>query len=114
VGREGALNFNPFSLAEEYRQLASEWAELNGKASRLEEMRKSIRAELSNHYRAKAKSMAEAESQAEADPLYKKHIADMVEARTAANIAKASLDGNEWRLKLMQTLEATKRAEMRL
>jgi hypothetical protein len=38
----------------------------------------------------------------------------MVEARTAANIAKASLDGNEWRLKLMQTLEATKRAEMRL
>lgn len=106
--------FNPFQLAEEYRQLAQEWAHLNGEASRLEEMRKSIRAELTNHYRAKAKSMAEAESQAEADPIYKKHIADMVAARTAANVSKASMDANEWRLKLMQTLEATKRAEMRL
>lgn len=103
---------NPHYVHEKFVAAGTKWAELNGLASRLEEMRKSVRAQIMT-------SMGEtkvnrAEMLAECDPAYTQHIEKMVEARTKANIARAEYDAIKAWLELTRTLESSKRAEMQM
>ncbi len=90
------------------------WAVLDGKARELEEIRKSIRAEISNQGRRDGLSATAADSEAEAKPQYRAHVQEMVTARTAANVKRAEAQGYELRWETWRTRNATRRAEMKI
>lgn len=98
--------------AEQYRLAAVEWAKLDGEARRLEELRKIVLHEIKQ--RSEARTEAAKETEAYAAPQYRKHIMQMVEARTEANIRKARLDAMRLSSDIWRTRESTKRAEMQL
>ena len=100
------------SFAEKYRLKATEWANLDGEASRLEEMKKIVLAEIKQ--RADEKTEAARETAAYASPEYRKHVQAMVAARTKANICRGELKAMELGSEIWRTKESTKRAEMQL
>ncbi len=99
---------------EQWRLLQVAWAEADGEASRLEEMQKTVLAELTNQFRDGGESVAGAESKARASKHYIDHIRRMVEARTKANIARAAADAKKMAYEAWRTDSATKRAEAQL
>lgn len=98
------------SASEQIRQAGEEWANLNGAASLLEEMRKSILAEIGNQ--SGEKSAAAKDQYALAHQDYHKHIREMVEARTKANIAKAKWEALKIRVDIWRSKESSRKAEM--
>ena len=98
--------------AEAYRLKAEEWAKLDGAARRLEEMKKIVLHEIQQQ--SEAKTVAGKETAAYASPEYRRHVMEMVKARTEANICKASLDAMRLSADIWRTKESTKRAEMGL
>jgi hypothetical protein len=107
-----AVTNSYLTSVEEWRQLQIRWAELDGAASELEEMQKSILAEITNQWREGKESIAGAEAKARASQQYIAHIKRMVAARTTANIAKATADAKKMGFEAWRTVESTKRAEM--
>lgn len=103
--------FNPNEIAERMRLAGEEWSDLDAAANMLEETRKSVLAELMNQ--SQASSMAARESDALADPAYKLHVTNMVNARKDANRARVKYDTARAWVELVRTSEATKRAEMK-
>lgn len=99
---------------EECNKARLEWVRLDGAARKLEELRKVVKAEIANQARNEGLSATAAEQVAEADPRYRKHVESMVDARTQANIKKAEVDGMEMRWETWRSMNATKRAEMKL
>lgn len=102
---------NPNEVAERMRLAGEEWSDLDAAANMLEETRKSVLAELVNQ--SKAGSMSAKESEALADPAYKLHVTNMVNARKEANRARVKYDTARAWVELVRTSEATKRAEMK-
>lgn len=105
------MRFDPTEIAERMRLAGEEWSDLDAAANMLEETRKSVLAELVNQ--SKGSSIAAKESEALADPVYKLHITNMVNARKEANRARVKYDTARAWVELVRTSEATKRAELR-
>ena len=99
---------------EQWRVLQVRWAELDGEASALEEMLKSVLAEITNQFREGGESVAGAESKARASKAYIDHIKRMVAARTQANIARAAADAKKMGFEAWRSAQATQRVEMGL
>jgi len=105
------MAFNPTEIAERMRLAGEEWSDLDAAANMLEETRKSVLAELVNQ--SKGGSIAAKESEALANPAYKLHLTNMVNARREANRARVKYDTARAWVELVRTSEATKRAELR-
>lgn len=101
-------------IVERCNEAREAWALLDGEARELEEMRKPLRAEVSNQERRSGLSATAADSQAEACREYKAHLMEMVEARTKANVKRAEVQGYELRWETWRTRNATRRAEMKI
>jgi hypothetical protein len=98
------------NLPERFRIAYVAWARADGNASRLEEMKKIIYAEIFNQSR--DGTVADRENRALVHPTYAKHITMMVEARTQANVHKADWMALSHEIEMWRTMESTKRAEM--
>lgn len=115
-------NFDPSALANEVIGLGEEWADLDAAASALEETRKTVLAKRTIEFlegslsvgKTRGMSVAQAETNALADPTYESHLELMVEARKNANRARVRYDMGRMRLELLRTHQATLRNEMRL
>ena len=105
------MQFNPNEIAERMRLAGEEWSDLDCAANLLEESRKSVLAELVNQ--SSGGSIAAKESEALANPAYRLHITNMVNARRDANRARVRYDTAKAWVELVRTSEATKRAELR-
>lgn len=104
------MALNPTEIEERLRLAGLEWADLDAAACVLEESRKSVLAELMNQ--SKGGSIAAKESEALANPAYKLHITNMVNARREANRARVRYDTARAWVELIRTSEATRRSEM--
>lgn len=105
------MTFNPNEITERLRLAGEEWADCEAAASLLEETRKTVLAELMNQVEG---SVAARESTALADPVYRLHLTNMVNARREANRAKVRFDSAKAWIELTRTAESSRRAEMRL
>lgn len=103
------MNFAEYT--EQFRLAAVDWAEANGEADRLEHMRKVILGEIVNQI---GGPIGKAEHEAHAHKDYVQHIADMTHARTKANVAKGKMESMRMRFDGWRTVNATKRAEMKV
>lgn len=97
---------------EVYRLKRTEWAEADGKARLLEEMRKVVLSECKQ--RSGERTEAAKETAAYASPQYKKHIKEMTDARTRANVLLGEWKHLEMKFQWRRSIEATSRAEMQL
>jgi len=88
------------------------WADTDAAATLLEETKSSVLAELFVK-QPQDLSIAVREHNAKADPVYRLHIVNMVNARQAANRAKVRFDGAKLLAELRRSEEATQRAGMR-
>lgn len=104
------MSINPNEVYERMRLAGDLWAKLDGAASKLEEQRKSIWAQIM--IQQGDVSVAKAEMLAEASKVYTDHIEKMVSARTEANIARAEYDSIKSWIELVRSAEASKRAEL--
>lgn len=99
-------------LSEQFRIVAKEFADLDGAASMLEEMKTAV---LSQKMKALGdKPAAHAERDVKSSPEWEDYIRKMVDARTAANTKKFKLEYIRMRHSEWQSANANKRAEMRL
>ena len=89
-----------------------DWADKQAAAELLEENKKSVLAELAN--KCLENSLGARESLALADPAYRLHLANMVDARHAANRAKVRYDAIKVLSEMRRTIESTRRAEMQM
>lgn len=99
-------------ISEQYRLVAKEYADLDGAASMLEEMKTAVLAQ-----KMKAlgdKPAAHAERDVKASEEWADYIRKMVEARTAANTKKFKLEYIRMRFQEWQAESANRRAEMKL
>ncbi len=98
--------------SEQYRLAAKEWVELDGIARMLEE---SKTATLSQRMKACGdKPAAHAERDVKASAEWIAYIEIMVEARTAANLARVRMEWTRMRFSEWISMDATRRAEMKL
>lgn len=79
-----------------------EWAKKDAVASRLEALRKPLRATIYLSERQTSNSVADAELKAEANEKYKQHIESMIVARQAANEAWAKVEGVKEKIKELE------------
>lgn len=99
-------------ISERYRLVAKQWVEADAAARLLEESKTTVLAQ-----RMAALGdipAAHAERAVKADPAWAEYIEQMVEARTRANYLKAKLEWVRMTFHEWQSVEASKRAEMRL
>lgn len=106
------MPLNPQEVYEKYRLAGISWANLDGDASRLEEMRKSTRSQIMISFG--DMSVNKAEMLAEANQSYIDHVEKMVAARTAANIARAEWEAIKVWVDVTRSLESSRRAEMQI
>lgn len=105
------MSINPHDLAELIRVNRVEWAKLDGEARYQEEMLKIKEAEIFNRSEG---PMEARKMKARASQEYLSHIKSMTETRTKANIAFAEFRGLETKWETWRTLNATRRAEMKI
>jgi hypothetical protein len=107
------MNARPnIPIAEQYRLAAKSWCDLDGAARMLEEAKTAVLAQ-----RMKALGdmpAAHSEREVKASEEWADYIKKMVDARTAANLAKVKLEWVRMRFSEWQSEEANKRAEMKL
>jgi hypothetical protein len=99
-------------LSEQFRLASKDWVDKDAAASMLEETKSAVLAQRM----AALGDMAvnRAEQIVKASPEWHDWINGMVNARTAANLAKVKLEWIRMRFSEAQSFEATKRAEMKL
>lgn len=98
--------------SETFRLAAKQWVELDGAARLLEETKTAVLAQ-------KMKALGDmptshAEREVKASEEWQDFIRRMVEAKTAANLAKVKLEYIRMKFMEERAFEATRRAEMRL
>lgn len=98
--------------SEQFRIVAKQWVELDGAARLLEETKTAVLAQ-------KMKSLgdmpaAHAEREVKASEEWHEFIKQMVDARTAANLARVKMKWCEMKFNEIQSMEATARHEARL
>jgi hypothetical protein len=100
------------SLSEQFRLAAKDWVDKDSAASMLEETKTAV---LAQRMAALGDMpVNRAEQIVKASKEWHDWIAGMVNARTAANLAKVKLEWVRMRFNEWQSEEATKRAEMKL
>lgn len=99
-------------LSEQYRLVAKAWVEADGAARMLEEAKTAVLAQWVKGHGDMAVNAAERE--VKSSPQWEEYIGKMVEARTKANLKKVQLEFIRMRSSEHQSMEASKRAEMRL
>ncbi len=104
------MRFND-ETADSYYRKAKEWAEADGEARMMEKMEKIILSEIVNRCEG---SVAKAEHEARASTRYKEHCTSMIQARTRATVLKAELQAMELAHERWRTVNATRRAEMKI
>ncbi len=98
--------------SERYRLAAKEWVELDGIARMLEE---SKTATLSQRMKSLGDvPAAHAERDTKASPEWSEYVRMMVTARTKANLAKVRMEYYRMKFSEWISLDATRRAEMKL
>lgn len=98
--------------SEQYRVAALHWVELDGAARLLEESKTAVLAQ-----RMKAlgdKPAAHAERDVKASEEWRDYIGKLVKARTSANAAKVAMEFARMRFSEWISMDATRRAEMKL
>lgn len=99
-------------ISEQFRVVAKEWVTLDGAARMLEESKTAVQSQM---MRALGdKPAAHAERDVKASPEWADYITKMTEARTQANMKKVQMKYLEMKFSEWQSLNANKRAEMRL
>ena len=105
---------DPNAIYHKLQVAAEEWADLDGKASLLEETKKTIAAQLTLEQIRKGDTAKAAECAALSSFEYGNHVSAMVEARRLANRAKGRLEAARAWFDAVRTVESTKRAEMNI
>lgn len=91
-----------------------DWSDLDAAASALEETKNPMLAKFTLEAIARgAKSVAAAETEALANPVYIKHLENMVEARRLANRAKVKWVSVQVLAEVRRSQESTRRQEMK-
>lgn len=98
--------------SEQFRIVAKTWVELDGAARILEETKTAVLSQKMKHFG--DKPAAHAERDVKASPEWDDFLRRMVEARTAANLAKVKMEYVRMKFAEWQAMDATARAEMRL
>lgn len=99
-------------ISEQYRVAAKDWVDKDDAARLLEETKTAV---LSQKMKALGDvPVAHAERDVKASQEWHDWIKDMVEARTAANLAKVKLEYIKMKASEHMSAEANKRAEMKL
>lgn len=98
--------------SEQYRLAAKAWVDLDGAARLLEETKSAVLAQ-------RQKGMgdmpaAHSEREVKASPEWHDFITKMVDARTAANLAKVRMEWTRMKFSEWISMDATRRAEMKL
>lgn len=99
-------------ISEQFRLAAKDWVDKDSAASILEETKSAVLSQRMAALGDMAVSKAEMTVKASAD--WREFVTSMVEARTAANLAKVKMEWLRLRFSEWQSEEATKRAEMKL
>lgn len=100
------------AISEQFRMVAKQWVDADAAASILEEAKS---ATLSQKMAALGDMpVSKAEMTVKASSEWHDYIRDMVDARKNANLLKVKLEYIRMRFSETQSVEATKRAEMRL
>jgi hypothetical protein len=99
-------------LSEQYRLAAKDWVDLDNKARLMEETKSAV---LSQKMSALGDMpVSKAELKVKASSEWMDYVKEMVEARTAANLAKVKTEWIRMRFSEQQSREATERAERKL
>ena len=98
--------------SEQYRIAAKQWVDFDGAARMLEETKTAVLAQ-------KMKALgdmpaAHAEREVKASPEWHDFIKQMVESRTAANLARVKMEWCRMKFNEVQSIEANQRHEARL
>ena len=101
---------DPSKYGQYIAKYGEEYAQANALADRAEEMKKIILATLMLRYEG---SQSSREMHALASPEYDAHIGRMVDARCAANVAKAKFEAVRVDFEVYRTLEASRRQELK-
>ena len=102
--------------SEQYRIVAKQWCEAEAAASLLEDTKSAM---LSTRIRQLIESepgiaLNRAEAEVKSSPEWREWITSMIDARKKANLLKVQLEYLRMRHSEWQSMEASKRAEMRL
>lgn len=108
------MAINPDNIADTLERLGDDYADKNGAANLLEEMRGVLFAKLAKEHIAIGSAIGKAEILAKADPTYEGHVRAMCNARTEADKARARLEAYKARIDVWRTRSATERAQMNL
>ena len=100
--------------SEQYRLAGEAWVKADAQARALEEGKSVLLAEAVNLMVEDGMSVAAAERKAKATDQYKKYLRAMVDARTAANMAKVRAQAADIQFKEWMSADANKRQEMKL
>lgn len=98
--------------SEQFRIVAKNWVELDGAARMLEETKTAVLAQKMKQLG--DKPAAHAERDVKASEEWHDFIKQIVEARTAANLAKVKMEYVRMKFSEWNSMDATARAEMRL
>ena len=99
-------------ISEQFRMVAKDWVDKDSAARMLEETKTAV---LAQHMKNLGDlPAAHAERDVKASPEWYEFIERLVNARTAANLAKVKLEYIRMKASEQQSAEATKRAEMKL
>lgn len=104
------LSDQPWS--EQFRVVAKQWVELDGAARMFEETKTAVLSQKMK--RLGDKPAAHAERDVKASEEWQDFIIRLVEARTAANLAKVKMEYVRMKFSEWQAMDATARAEMKL
>lgn len=99
-------------ISEHFRLAAKEWVEKDGAARMLEESKTSVLAQRISALGEMAHNRAE--NEIKSSPEWQDYLKKMVEAKTAANLAKVKLEFLRMKFSENQSAEANRRAEMKL
>ena len=106
--------FDPDRMYAHVVRVGDEWADAKAAFEALDDVTKTVLAEVTADYLPQESSKAQAEMRALASKIYKEHLAAVAAARRVFLRAQVSYEGAKMLAGLRQTQESTRRAEMRL
>lgn len=108
------MDFDPDKTYLAVTKAGDEWADKKAAYELLDDLTKTMLAEITSDYIPDESSRAAAEMRALASKRYKEHLAAVAAARREFLRAQVSYEGAKMLAGLRQTQESTRRAEMRL
>jgi len=109
-----ASDFDPHQIYHTVVTAGEVWADKKAAYEALDDVSKSLLAEVTSDYLSECKSRTEAEGRALASKRYRDHLADVMAARRAWLLSEVKYKALVMLAELRRTQESTRRAEMRL